>query len=538
MSRAAKAVSRATELMASPSAVLSILLIYVVFHAALRLMISETIEVDHVEQAIFSQTLAWVYGLNQPPLYTWLQWSVNQIAGVSVASFILVKYAFFLAMWVIYYAIARRVLGKTVWAGVATLSLLLLYQIGWKIHLGVTHTAMVMFACAATLLVVLHLVERGGSRSVLDYMLLGLAVGIGMMSKYGYFLFLFALIASAMMQSGVRQVLLDRRALITVGVALMLFSPLGIAIADAAFAGQGPQTASSGGFAGYLSGLGPALGQLFLSVLAFLMPMAVVVPALALSALRMKPRISILTSNISGGTGTFDRGRLLLHLQLLILGFLLVLVLVGAMTGFKERWMHPFLMFAPILVVLWIKNALDADLERTRKFLQRFIIALVCLTALVLVFRVGQGFFGPPFCNRCRVIVPLQSLTTAVVEAGFKGGVIIAQNEHIGGNLRPQFPASSVHVPNYRFFDPGDSRETTPLESQQCVIAWQDDAERSGGLPAALATFAKERAGITVSPGTTGVPVDVIWAYGGKRPDFHWRFLIFRPRQQGCSAQR
>ena len=518
--------SRLAGMLSRPAPVLGMLAGYTVLHFVLRLAMSPTIEVDHVEQAIFSQTFEFLYGLKQPPLYTWLQAGMNAVLGVSVASFVGLKYIFFLAMVVLYFLSARRILNSTAWASVSVLSLLLLYQIGWKIHLGITHTAMVMFACAGTLWVLLRLAQDG--RGLALYGVLGVMVGLGMMAKYGYFACLAGLLVALALQPGGRRVLADRRIGLAAALAVAMFAPLALGIVEAAGSGERLATASTGGFQGYLAGLPRAFGELAVSILAFLAPMIVVLPALAPRVLRLRPRVS------SAATDGFDAGLFIAHTLAAIVTVLVLMVVTGAMSGFKERWMHPFLLFAPILCIVLVRRAVSATPDGETKFFRRFVAVTLAFAALVLTFRVGQGFFGPPFCNRCRILVPYSDLADAAFDRGFRGGVIVAQDEHIGGNLRVRFPEAQVHVPTYPFYTPRPERRIGPETGSQCLIAWED-RDGTGGLPADLARFATDRAGVRAMPGTAGVPVDAVWAYGGANPDFHWRFLTFSAGQAGCA---
>jgi len=49
-------------------------------HVAMRLLASPALKWDEAEQILWTQELALGYG-PQPPLYTWLQWAMNQVFG-------------------------------------------------------------------------------------------------------------------------------------------------------------------------------------------------------------------------------------------------------------------------------------------------------------------------------------------------------------------------------------------------------------------------------------------------------------------------
>ena len=69
------------------------LLVLVCAQVLLRLALSPALDMDEAEQIVWSQHLAWGYGV-QPPLYTWLQWGVNRLlGGQSVLALSLLKHS-------------------------------------------------------------------------------------------------------------------------------------------------------------------------------------------------------------------------------------------------------------------------------------------------------------------------------------------------------------------------------------------------------------------------------------------------------------
>ncbi|HEY8503727.1 MAG TPA: hypothetical protein VIL46_04040, partial [Gemmataceae bacterium] len=56
----------------------------------LRLFLSESLEPDDADLALFGQSLAWGYS-EQSPLYAWLVWAAFQLFGVSIVALTVVK---------------------------------------------------------------------------------------------------------------------------------------------------------------------------------------------------------------------------------------------------------------------------------------------------------------------------------------------------------------------------------------------------------------------------------------------------------------
>ena len=84
-----------------------LLLLYFGAHIVSRTLVSDALELDEAEQALWTQQLAAGYG-TQPPLYTWLQWAVFQVAGVSVLSLSLLKNTLLASTYAFVWLTARR----------------------------------------------------------------------------------------------------------------------------------------------------------------------------------------------------------------------------------------------------------------------------------------------------------------------------------------------------------------------------------------------------------------------------------------------
>ena len=68
------------------------LLIYLIVHFLIRMLFSQTLQVDDSEQIDHAQNLLLGYPIPQPPLYSWLSWSMFQILGTGLLALTLLKY--------------------------------------------------------------------------------------------------------------------------------------------------------------------------------------------------------------------------------------------------------------------------------------------------------------------------------------------------------------------------------------------------------------------------------------------------------------
>nr|WP_246849627.1 glycosyltransferase family 39 protein [Rubellimicrobium arenae] len=148
---------------------------------------------DEAEAFFFARHLAWGYG-PQPPLYFWLQWGVFQVLGENVLALAVFKNALLFGTVVLLYRFLRREAGSAE-AGVAALSLGLIASLVWEAQRALTHTALAMLVAVAATWIAVRALESGRWR---DYLLLGLAVGIGTLSKLNFLVWAAALLGAAL----------------------------------------------------------------------------------------------------------------------------------------------------------------------------------------------------------------------------------------------------------------------------------------------------------------------------------------------------
>src|SRR5262249_54999203 len=119
----------------------------------------------------------------QPPLYERLLWSVQQLTGPTLPSFLPIKYGLLTGTVAFLYLAATRIFRERGFAILAGLLPLLLFQFAWNLHEGVTHSMVLTCAVAASLWALMRIKENGRAS---DYLLFGLIVGLGLISKWGF----------------------------------------------------------------------------------------------------------------------------------------------------------------------------------------------------------------------------------------------------------------------------------------------------------------------------------------------------------------
>ncbi len=419
--------------------VISIGLAYGLVYSAMRLALSQNLPQDDVTANILSQTLELGYVVRQPPLHEWLVWLVQQVTGPTLLSFLIIKYGFLTATFVFLYFVAKRLFADQRWVAVAALSPLLLYQISWNLHEGVTHTMLLICAVAGSMWAFMRIAERG---SIGDYVLFGVIAGLGLLSKHSFAGFLFVLLASALLQPALRTRVLNWRLLASVAAAVIVASPFLywlvagrhdlVALYNSSVA---PKTSSR------LAATAIGLAKSIYSPLAFLFPLFIILPVLFPRMLREG------WVAIRHGTNpsTWDRDKpdwplLLFHITLGSFLFLMAGAVLTGATHYLERYMHPFF----LLTSLWMLTLVEKSGNAARKVVVLTVV-LLSVTVLVVPIRLRDLLHAMgPECRKCRIAVPYDGLATALLARGFQSGTIIAEDRHDAGNLRRLFPEARI----------------------------------------------------------------------------------------------
>ncbi len=191
---------------------------YFALHIVLRVTLSDSFDYDEAEQIVLGQWLLPGY-TEQPPLYTWIQYSLFQLFGKTVFAVSLFKNILLFLTYCTFYSSARQILKNNRAAILATVSLLLIPQIAWESQRDMTHTTLVLFAASATLLQTLRTIKRN---SVINYCLLGLLLGIGILAKANYALFLVVLSLALIALPEGRRVIFSKKIFLSLFIGLAL----------------------------------------------------------------------------------------------------------------------------------------------------------------------------------------------------------------------------------------------------------------------------------------------------------------------------
>ena len=349
------------------------LLIYLFVHFGLRVFFTDALQVDDVEQLYHSQDFQLDYGNFQPPLYTWVLWLLWKFVDPSFAALYLVRYLIIgLSFW-LWYRVSLLLFKDVGWQFVAATSWLLLFELGWKLHQGSTHTTLLTLALIGSLHAMVLIVQRGEFRY---YAYLAFMMAIGIMSKYSFAGFVVLTLISALLVPQMRERVLSLKMLFAIVVAFALSFPVIYSLLSATQGIDQRLVAEWGGSASVsdLSYLDLAKDVIRANV-AFLVSLVVFVLGFVVKKTRFTH-------------DTFTQFFTWFFASYAVLS--VAYVIFGLGSEMKQRWLHPFLIFTPFFLML-----LFQQVEQPRRGWRLYQSGLIIFTVLVLVVRVIQSFGSP-----------------------------------------------------------------------------------------------------------------------------------------------
>ena len=436
--------------LAQPRNWLFFLAAYLLIHMGMRLLLSDTLQLDDAEQLIQSQQWRLDYGNFQPPLYTWFLWALWHLIEPSMWALYVLRYLIIgLAFW-LWYRVSCLLFKDPRWIVASATSWLLLDEFGWKLHQGSTHTTLLTLALIMSLHAIVLLLRSPEKRY---YLYLGFAVGLGMMAKYSYAGFLLPMLVAALVAKDTRDRLLRWPMLFTVVGALLIMSPvMWTLLAPEVAVGEQLHAETRHSEGGLLSADLSLLFAFAKGSLNFLAPLFLIY--LTLFRVSFRPELSSadhgspvrdyqeaglrsgrgqerVTSK--GGQQTADAVRILLDCFHVAgwLSVLVVAVFVG-IDDLKVRWLHPFLTLIPFW---WLLHAApNGQRKQTWQVLKWITVALV---VLVLVARLWQ-LLATPYIGKkpSRVTWPVMEALEQVPREVLHASQVRVADAFLGGHVR------------------------------------------------------------------------------------------------------
>ncbi|WP_081953028.1 glycosyltransferase family 39 protein [Rhizobium sp. YS-1r] len=449
--------------------------IYFALSIAVRLILPNSLTLDEAEQSLFSQY--WLAGYGpQPPFYNWVQNAFVRVMGISLFSLMLPKFLMLFLCYVFFGLAARELDRRPAVVAMAMLSLVTLPQVSYMPQQDLTHTVAVLMA---TSLFLYGLFRTLRHPDWIGYVILGIAIGIGMISKYNFVLLPAATVVAVFCDREWRGRLFDQRVLLTavVGLAIILPHALwlvgNIDLATNGTIGKMVEANAPHGAARAAR----AFSSLVLACIAF-GALTVVIFAVAFKK-DFRPALR------AGDRWTRLLGRMML---VALLGVVCVILVTGT-TKITERWLDPYLFALPLYLLLKLERS-GVD---TGANLGRFVPVFVVIMAVTLVPLAGKTLTSGLTGSYSRINYPFASVAE-VLNAEQRPALIVAGGMHLAGNMRLQFP----DVPVINSEQPIEGFPPPDAMRAPVLAIWVDGGKTAGTPPIDLSSV--NVLGLTPSP--------------------------------------
>jgi 4-amino-4-deoxy-L-arabinose transferase-like glycosyltransferase len=438
-----------------PATLYLLLAAYFALNAVLRLASPASLELDEGQQLYFAQWFSLGYG-PQPPLYNWLQYATVQVFGNSVAALTLLKNALLFLSFALFGLTAQSVLRNQALAVMATLGLFTMPQISYEAQRDLTHTVALLFAACLFLYALVRAIERP---TLFNYGLTGLAIGLGMLSKYNFILLPAAAFLALASDRDLRSRLLDPRLLATVAIAAVVFAPHGWWLlghmTEATDSTLGKMDGDVADVAGRLKGALSLIGAI---AVISLPPLAVFLLAFGGGVRRAWPAQSRWT-------------RLLGRILIAAIVLLFLVVLSGAATQIKSRWLVALFFLLPLYLAAKVE-ALGEPVSSGA--LRRFAIPVIAVMVLVPLTLFGRPWLAA-FGQYGKQNVPYGPAIEEILKSRADApSLVLASDQQLAGNAR----LNAADIPALAPANDGLDHAFTWSATRPILAIWRD---RRGG---------------------------------------------------------
>ncbi|TCM53808.1 dolichyl-phosphate-mannose-protein mannosyltransferase [Rhizobium sp. PP-F2F-G48] len=441
----------------SPLAIFPLVLTaYFALHVLVRLVLPTTLEHDEAQQVFVSQFLALGYD-GQPPLYNWLQNLVFEIFGVSRAALSILKNGLLLATYLLTWMTARQLLQNRALAVVATLGLLTLPQLGFESQRDLTHTVAAFFSVALFFYALVRTVRHP---SLPGYVLTGVAIGLGVISKYNIVLLPVAACLAMLLDRDVRRYVLDVRILATMATAALIVLPHAVWFLHNMEAATSTTLAKMTSDTSYFKAISMGIGSYLVAILG-----CVALTLLCFSLTFRRP----LRAAIKAESNWM---RLVERIFIIIAVALLLIILFGGVDSIRDRWLSPYTLVFPLYLCLKIEAAGADRPDAMEGFFRLAILFMVAIPTILLLRITTAGLTGEyQYIN-----APFEGLSRDIDARASSPSLFVAEETHVAGNLhlqRPDVPAAALTYPQF-------APSFTLTQEHPIVLVWR---ERKGRTP-------------------------------------------------------
>lgn len=362
-------------------------IIYVLCFSCLLIMLriflcDPKLSYDEAEQINLAQSILPGYPA-QPPLYTWLQWCTFKICGVNLLSLSLVKFLLICGNISAYHFLCRYYCqNDDLLAWAATLSWALIPNIGYDFLPHRSHVILALLTSILTWQWFINL-QKNPVR-IYSYLHLGVLIGLGLLTKFNYLLFLSITLLSAVSIKEYRDKLLTRYIIISFALAFLLASPYLIWLIYNTKLGLAAYYKLRLGKS-YLHGI----FDLFSTMLSFCIPLILIYCFFFLT----KAPIYKATANIAY--------KLLWRYHLFLVPVILFFMLVTGTNHIQRHWLVPLLFLLPLSLFSIIKH--KNYIKRNARYYILLCLTVQIILLIIWVFhtQINKWLLFNSYCTFC-----------------------------------------------------------------------------------------------------------------------------------------
>ena len=429
------------------------LVIYLSIHLLIRMLFSQTLQVDDAEQIDYAQNILLGYPIPQPPMYSWLSWGMFQILGTGLLALTLLKYVFIALTFWFTWLVTGQLFQHLQTRYIATFSYLLMPSFAWHMHQGFTHTILLGFGIILSLHALLSL---KGNPVAKNYLYLGVAFGIGLMGKYSFLLFMIPIFIAAVSIGSFRQIFANKKTWLTIGIFVLIIGPHVFWLTQHyqeifLSIDQKLKVTSDNLLLDRIK----SVGQFIAAAVVFVVPFALVFIISGWKKL----------FNIDKQVSKNDNTQLLNRFYLIIIALVLIMAIFVSMPHFKVRWFHPLMMIFP----LWMLTRIERQVLLSKSIMRWFVSIAVIFTVLILSIRIAQVTIGPDLGNYGRLNRPIIETFDKLPISTLADSIIKTEDGFIGSHLLLHYQKNNIIIENRNF------RKKHYKDSTQCLWLWDDD---------------------------------------------------------------
>jgi 4-amino-4-deoxy-L-arabinose transferase-like glycosyltransferase len=195
--------------------------VYVLAYFTLRITASPFLDWDEAEQYINSRNFN-LGDTQQPPLYSWIVRSLSIISNDSLYALISVRYICLYIFIIFLYLSIRQFLTTKKSLTLSLLILALIPAYAYTINFKLTHSVLVFAMSSMTFYFYIKVLKKN---SLLNFLLLGVSIGLGLISKYNFSFLLSALILASLFSKAARKAFLRPQLIISILSSLTIALP-------------------------------------------------------------------------------------------------------------------------------------------------------------------------------------------------------------------------------------------------------------------------------------------------------------------------